>query len=239
MKSLSLPTTIEPVSLTSLDGIARLVSILAAAAAPLVAFPAGPIGIELEWSFPDGRVERERREVPENDGVVVFGLHRDEIAGRHASSVAIVRKLKYYFKTRVVAKDGEYRMSCVLDHELCTRPYEDFEIEFRRLEGREATMGGMARAYRAYQFGRGAAKPLKERAAVNSILKSAIESPEIRIRQAWKPVSPTILDQAPENEPPVTPYVTFDRVVDIARALKTSGVAKAELCLVGWNIGGR
>ena len=283
----------EPVNLTWLDGITRMVYTLAAAAVPLVAFPAEPVGIELEWTFPDGRVVRERREVPENHGVTVFGLSRGEIAGRQASSVAItpdfarahkgddgfwvfssgecgtfrcdegkaecrrwqlmstygmkspertfvaiVRKLKYYFKTRVVAKNGEYRMSCVLDHELCSRPYEDFEIEFRRLDGREATMGGMARAYRAYQFGRGAAKPLKERAAANNVLTTAIESPEIRIRQAWKPVPPSILDQTPENEPPVTPYVTFDRVVNIARALKASGVAKAELCLVGWNIGG-
>ena len=64
----------EPVNLTWLDGIARMVSILAAAAAPLVALPAEPVGIELEWTFSDGRVVRERREVPENHGVAVFGL---------------------------------------------------------------------------------------------------------------------------------------------------------------------
>ena len=152
--------------------------------------------------------------------------------------VAIVRKLKYYFTTRVVVEKGAYRMSCVLDKELCGAPYEDFEIEFRRLEGGEATMGGIARAYRNYQLARGAVKPLKERAAANAVLKAAIDGPEIRIRQAWKPVPPTIREQTPENEPPVTPHVTFDRVVDIARSLKASGVKNAELCLVGWNIGG-
>lgn len=49
--------------------------------------------------------------------------------------VAIVRKLKYYFTTRVVAEKGAYRISCVLEKELASRPYEDLEIEFRRLEG--------------------------------------------------------------------------------------------------------
>jgi hypothetical protein len=82
------------------------------------------------------------------------------------------------------------------------------------------------------------AKTLKERGATNAVLKDAIDSVEIRIRQAWKPVPPAIFEQVPEIEPPVSPYVTFDRVVDIARALKKSGVDKAELCLVGWNIGG-
>lgn len=152
--------------------------------------------------------------------------------------VAIVRKLKYYFTTRVTARKGEYRMSCVLEKELAERPYEDLEIEFRRLEGAEASLAGIARAYRNYQLGRGAVKPLKERVKKNPVLKYAIEAPEVRIRQAWKPVPSPIPDQTPENEPPVKTVVTFDRVVDIARAFRRQGVEKAEFCLVGWQIGG-
>lgn len=266
---------------------------LFAFAAAMAALPASCAIIELEWTMPNGRVERETRPLPEKDGSAVFSLSRDEISSRNALSLAltpdfararkgddgfwafsngecgtfrcddgkaecrhwqlmsvygmktpgrtfaaIVKKLKYYFTTRVTVRNGEYRMSCVLNGELCRAPYEDFEIEFRRLDGKDATMGGIARAYRNYQFARGAAKPLKERVAANRVLKDAVEGPEIRIRQAWKPVPPTVLEQTPETEPPVTPYVTFDRVVDIARALKAAGVAKAELCLVGWNIGG-
>ncbi len=163
----------------------------------------------------------------------VYGMKTPE-----RTFAAIVRKLKYYFTTRVVAEGGEYRMSCVLGEELCRAPYEDFEIEFRRLDGADATMGGIARAYRSHQFARGAAKPMRERAAANAVLKTAVDCPEIRIRHAWKPVPPTVLEQTPEAEPPVTPYVTFDRVKDIAHALKSAGVDKAEFCLVGWNIGG-
>ena len=153
--------------------------------------------------------------------------------------VAIVKGLKYYFGANVVAKKGEYAMICVLGDELCRDPYEDFEIEYRMLGEKEATLGGMARAYRNYQLERGEVKPLKDRVKGNETLKYAVESLEIRIRQAWKPVPSPVPDQVPENEPAIKRVaVTFDRVGDIARELKRQGVGKAELCLVGWNIGG-
>ena len=152
--------------------------------------------------------------------------------------IAIVRRLKYYFTTRVVAEKGAYRMSCVLEKELASHPYEDFEIEFRTLRGREASLGGIARAYRQDQLERGAVKPLRERVKDNPVLKAAIEAPEVRIRQAWKPVPSPIPDQTPETEPAVKPVVSFDRVTDIAREFRRQGVEKAEFCLVGWQIGG-
>ena len=153
--------------------------------------------------------------------------------------VAIVKGLKYYFHTVVEAKGGDYAMSCVLHEELCREPYEDFEIEFRALEGGEASYAGMARAYRNYQLGRKAIVPLRERVKKSAALKDAVEGPEIRIRQAWKPVPSPMPDQVPENEPAIKKVVvTFDRVGDIAREMRKQGVGKAELCLVGWNIGG-
>ena len=152
--------------------------------------------------------------------------------------VAIVRKLKYYFTTRVVAERGAYRMSCVLERELASQPYEDLEIEFRRLDGKDASLAGMARAYRRYQLDRGAVRPLVERVKDNPTLKYAIEAPEVRIRQAWKPVPSPVPDQTPENEPPVKAVVPFDRVADIAREFRRQGVDKAEFCLVGWQAGG-
>ncbi|MFO7937364.1 MAG: DUF5696 domain-containing protein [Kiritimatiellia bacterium] len=249
--------------------------------------------IEVEWTFRDGRIETEKRELVEKDGVAVFSLPRDEIVSKGAKEVAvtpdfaqakkgdkgfwvfssgeygtfrcdegtaecrrwqimsvygmqtpertfaaIVKKLKYYFTTRITVKNGVYKMSCVLENELASCPYEDFEIEFRRLEGNDAALGGIARAYRDYQLERGAVKPLAERVKKNPVLKEAIDGLEVRVRQAWKPVPSPVPDQTPENEPPVTPYVTFDRVVDIAREFKAQGVGKAEFCLVGWQIGG-
>ena len=183
-----------------------------------------------------------------------FGTFRCD-AGRHACSwptmsmfgmktpaktyVAIVKGLKYYFTALVEAKDGVYRQSCVLNEEQCTEPYEDFAIEWRTLSGDEADYSGMARAYRKYQLDRGAVKPFRERVKGNETLRYAVLAPEIRIRQAWKPVPSPVPEQVPENEPAIKKVaVTFDRVGDIARELKRQGVGKAELCLVGWNIGG-
>jgi len=152
--------------------------------------------------------------------------------------VAIVRKLKYYFTTRVIAEKGAYRVSCVLEKEMASHPYEDLEIEFIPLKGKDASLAGMSREYRNYQLARGAVKPLVERIKDNPILKQAIDAPEVRIRQAWKPVPSPIPDQTPENEPPVKTVVTFDRVTDIAREFKRQGIDNAEFCLVGWQIGG-
>ena len=45
-------------------------------------------------------------------------------------------------------------------------------------------------------------------------------------------------DQTELDEPPVTAYVTFDRVKDIIDACDAAGVGKAEYCLVGWNYRG-
>lgn len=151
--------------------------------------------------------------------------------------LAIVDSLKYYPRLNISVKGGEYAIACELYGELCARPYEDFEIRYHLLPA-TATYADLAAIYRDYQLSRGEVKPLSERVKNNPVLKYAVEAPEIRIRQAWKPVPSPIGHQSPENEPPVHVAVTFDRVKDIVRELKTQGVGKAELCLVGWNIGG-
>ena len=195
-------------------------------------------GEEGYWVFPTGPLGTFRcdkgRAVCTNPSMSMYGMKTPR-----QTFVAIVKSLKYYFHVEVTAQDGAYAMGCALHEELCREPYEDFEIEFRTLEGNEASYAGMARAYRKYQLDRGAIVPFRERVKGNAILKEAIEGPEIRIRQAWKPVPSTVPDQVPENEPAIKRVVvTFDRVGDIAREMKRQGVGKAELCLVGWNIGG-
>jgi hypothetical protein len=46
-------------------------------------------------------------------------------------------------------------------------PYEDLVVDFRALEENDANYSGMARAYRAYQLGRGEVTPLRERVKGN------------------------------------------------------------------------
>lgn len=151
--------------------------------------------------------------------------------------LAIVTSLARYPYMTVMATNGAYAVSCVLGEELCRTPSEDFCIEFHRRAPRTG-YAALAGIYRDWQLARGAVKPLAERVKMNPVLKRAVESTEVRIRQAWKPVPSPVPWQTPENEPPVRAVVTFARVKDIVRELKRQGIASVELCLVGWNIGG-
>ena len=151
--------------------------------------------------------------------------------------LAIVTSMKCFVRESVVAKDGEYTVAGTIEENLCRNPYEDLVIEYHRRPA-GATYVDLAKIYRRYQIDRGEVKPFRERFAGNKVLEKAILAPEVRIRQAWKPVPSPIIHQAPENEPEVKAMVTFDRVKDIVDEMKRQGVGDAELCLVGWNIGG-
>lgn len=187
-----------------------------------------PYGYYGEWDCGNGlfRAGKERMNMP------MFGW-----ATPCGAWLAIIVSLRLYPRLVVEAVEGRYSVSCELDEELCREPYEDFEIEFH---GFPAGTGyaALARRYREWQLSRGAVKPIRERAADNPALAYAAEAPEIRIRQAWKPVPSPVPHQQPENEPQVHVAATFRRIGDISRALRSAGVGKAELCLVGWNIGG-
>lgn len=187
-----------------------------------------PYGIYGEYDRDNGRffAGSERMSMP------MFGW-----SNPRGACLAIVTSLKYFVRETIQAKKGEYTVAATLEDELCRDPYEDLVIEYhRRPSG--APYADLAKIYRNYQLGRGAVKPFRERFKENKVLEQAILSPEIRIRQAWKPVPSPVLHQAPENEPEVKAVITFDRVKDIVGEMKRQGVGSAELCLVGWNIGG-
>ena len=187
-----------------------------------------PYGYYGEWDCDNGTFVpwRERMNMPMYGWATPRGAH-----------LAVITGLKCYPRMSVTATNGAYAVSCEVGEELCRNPYEDFRIAFhRRAPG--TSYGALAGIYRDRQLARGAVKALAERVKANPVLKRAVESPEIRIRQAWKPVPSPVKWQTPSNEPPVKAVVTFDRVCDIVRELKRQGVASAELCLVGWNVGG-
>ena len=187
-----------------------------------------PYGVYGEYDRTDGRFFAG----PERMSMPMFGW-----SNPRGACLAVVTSLKYFVRMTVRAVKGEYALAATLEEELCNRPYEDLVIEYRRRPS-GTPYADLAKIYRAYQLDRGAVKPFRERFAANKVLEKAILAPEIRIRQAWKPVPSPVLHQAPENEPEVKAMITFDRVKDIVDELKRQGVADAELCLVGWNIGG-
>lgn len=159
------------------------------------------------------------------------------IVSPKASFVAIVKGMPFHYSFSVALKDGVYVPSMAYDF-LMDDVYEDLEVEFVELKGGDANYAGMARAYRAWQLGRKAVEPLSVRARKQPLLDYMAQWPEVRVRQAWKPVPSPNPEQTVKDEPPVKPVITFDRFKEIASEFRRQGIGGAEFCLVGWNVGG-
>ena len=151
-----------------------------------------------------------------------------------ACYLGIVTGMAPYTGGVYTVQNGEYRH--------CPRiwldgavPSETITAQIYFLFGEDADYNGMARAYRAYQLSHGF-RPLKERAT--PAVKYAVESLYVRIRQGWKPCPCTVLEQTPENEPPMHVACTFRQVEEIMESYHSAGIKKVEFCLVGWNIRG-
>ncbi len=151
--------------------------------------------------------------------------------------VAIVEGMPYNYSLTAELKSGMYSLAITWDREM-QGAYEDLAVSFIWLEGTDADYAGMARTYRNYQLKRGAVVPLAERVKKQPLLDYMAEWPEVRVRNAWKPVPSPVPEQTVKNEPPVKPVITFDRFKDIADEFKRQGIGGAEFCLVGWNVGG-
>lgn len=190
------------------------------------------------WVFSTGAMGTFRldddRMVQRNQVMPLFGFKTDK-----KTVAAIAKGLKYEYSTIVEAKKGNYEIYQRYEIEkMGYTPYEDIIVDFYTLTGEDADYSGMARKYRQFQLESGTVRPIRERMKTNPYLEYAAAAPEIRVRQAWKPVPSPVEEQTLANEPKVTPYVTFDRVGEIMDMLKAKGVEKAEFCLVGWNVGG-
>ena len=197
-----------------------------------------PAGSEGYWVNADGELGTFKTR--EKDGVRRSGRPHMPFFGAKTPAgawVAIVTGMSHHFSFQVELKKGVYELSMAFDREMAN-PYEDLAVRFRMLEDADADYAGMARAYRAYQLARKAVRPLKERVKERPELAYAVQWPEVRIRNAWKPVPSPVPEQTVKDEPPVKPVVTFDRFAQIADEFKRQGIGGAEFCLVGWNVGG-
>ena len=152
--------------------------------------------------------------------------------------VGILKSLDLECREYTRYENGRYSMSLKYEIGDCG-VYEPLTVDFYRLEGDDADYSGMARKFREYMIANDLMpEPIRDRVKDNEILKYAIEAPEIRIRQAWKPAPSPIPHQTLETEPPMHAALTFEQVEDIVDELKKQGVEKAELCLVGWKLRG-
>lgn len=115
-------------------------------------------------------------------------------------------------------------------------PEEDITIFFYRMPN--ATYVDMAKVYRKYQMEVKGCKPLRERAEMREPLRKAAEAPEIRIRMGWKPIPTPIRHQTEANEPPLYVTCTVEMLNKLVDKMQKAGIDKAEICLVGWGVGG-
>ena len=162
----------------------------------------------------------------------IYGMRTPRLA-----FVAIAKGMAYHAGVEVQVSNGTYAVSFDFRADM-DNLYEDPEIEYHLFRDASAGYSEMARAYRRYQLARKAFRPLAERAKERPELAYAALAPEVRIRQAWKPVPSPVTNQVERNEPPLKTVVPFARVTELARACRSAGVAQAEFCLVGWNKGG-
>jgi len=175
-----------------------------------------------------GRLEERRNPLP------IFGMKNP-----HGTFVGIVKGLKYEFATVVDVKNGTYEIfPRFFIRAMRVDPYEDLIVDFHMLEGDDANYAGMARAYRAYQLGRGEVRPLRERSKGNPQLAYTADTMFVRVKHGTKNNKAKIEHQVPANEPPLAVAHTFDDLMRIMRGLKALGVEKVEMCSVGWNSGG-
>ena len=193
-------------------------------------------GEEGYWVFPNNTMGTFRLD----EGTVGCGHVMMAMFGMktpRSTFCALVKGMPYSFRPHARARKGVHSVYAVFDCR-ADEVYEDIAVDYVFLKGSDADYSGMARCYRDYQLRRGEVKPIAERAKGNALLDYAVKNPEVRIRQAWKPVPSPVNEQVTRNEPPVKPVVTFDRFRDIVDECIRQGVKGTEFCLVGWNVGG-
>jgi len=180
------------------------------------------------------------------------------IAKNDIAHVGLAKQLKDHTMKRVyvaIVKGLELEFSVIMEvknkhHILYPRfninkidfdPYEDIVIDYYNL-GKNATYVDMAKKYRQYKIDSGAIVSLKERVKTNPILKYSVEAPFIRVKLANNK-HPKGMDGY--NSPKwdkvkheLNIMNTFDDFINIMKNMHNAGVKEADMCFVGWQVGG-
>ena len=151
--------------------------------------------------------------------------------------VGFVTGMRHEYKLVCGKKDGKYYYFLRFPLEK-RAPYEDISMVIHTLNGEDADYNGMAVWYRAYGLKNGYWDSLINKQKERESLKYAAESIYVRIRMGWKPAPPEVLEQTRDTEPEMQVACTFAMVEDLIDEMKSQGIEKAEICLVGWNVKG-
>lgn len=142
----------------------------------------------------------------------------------------------YHFKFRTEVRGGKYSCFAVLDLTVNDRPLEDIRVKVIPAPA-TSSFSDLAVGFRELKLKEGEFIPLAEKCRRDAA-EYARKYPLVRIRMGWKQSPSPVLHQTDENEPEMKVACTFERVRELADALKAEGVAGAELQLVGWNASG-
>ncbi|NLG14277.1 MAG: hypothetical protein GX561_08745 [Lentisphaerae bacterium] len=121
-------------------------------------------------------------------------------------------------------------------------PYEDIEIEYITLKGKDANYSGMGRWYRNYQLKSGVVKPITERIASGESKHLDYLANALMLRSThfasklWKPKER--VDYTAENEPPAKVHLKFEQFAPLMQKLKDAGIDQVSVCAAGWQTGG-
>jgi len=156
--------------------------------------------------------------------------------------VAIVKGLELEFSVIMEVKNKHHILYPRFNiNKIDFDPYEDIVIDYYNL-GKNATYVDMAKKYRQYKIDSGAIVSLKERVKTNPILKYSVEAPFIRVKLANNK-HPKGMDGY--NSPKwdkvkheLNIMNTFDDFINIMKNMHNAGVKEADMCFVGWQVGG-
>ncbi len=115
---------------------------------------------------------------------------------------------------------------------------EDMSIRYKLLKGEDASWEGIGRYYRQYNLNVRKLPALKDKMKNNPALEYAAKAVCLRCRMGVKQLPTPILEQTPENQPPLKVYMTFKDIRKIIDEFVKQGVGPTEICLVGWNYSG-
>ncbi len=108
---------------------------------------------------------------------------------------------------------------------------QDKEILYRFASGADADFPGLALTYRDYLLRERDVSPLKERVADNPVLGYSVGAMRVKIFMGSKL---KVID----GNGPVRVDTTFEQAEAILDAMKSAGIDRAVVTLVGWNLGG-
>lgn len=115
---------------------------------------------------------------------------------------------------------------------------EDITLHYGQLSGAEAGYAGIARFYRRYNVEQRKLPTLAEKMRDNPTVAYSAKALCLRCRMGVKQLPTPILEQTPDNQPPLHVYMTFENVRMLVEELARQHVGPAEICLAGWNYAG-